>query len=303
MNLSAEDFTPLEAERKKHIFIEESQSTYWKDAYLRFKKNKLAVIATFVLLGIILMCIVGPLLSPHNYHYQDIRLKNQPPSSDNWFGTDYLGRDIFTRLWIGGRISLGIAFLGAFLDCIIGVFYGGISGYYGGKVDKFMMRFVEILVSIPYLVVVVLVSLIVGKGFFSMIIALTITGWCQMARIVRGQVLQLREQDYVLAAKALGTSPIKIISRHLIPNAMSVIIVTVAFDIPSFIFGEAFLSFIGLGIQAPLSSWGTMVSAAQQSMAFYPYQLFFPAFLISITMLSFQLIGDGLRDALDPKSH
>ena len=194
---------------------------------------------------------------------------------------------------------LGIA--GAAIDMLIGVVYGGVAAYFGGKTDAIMMRIVEILASIPYLLLVVLVSLIVGKGVGSLLIAMCLTGWCHMARLVRGQVLQLKDQEYLLAAKALGTPWYKVIFRHLIPNTLGVVIVAVTFDVPSFIFGEAFLSYIGLGVQSPMTSWGSLASNAQQTMAFYPYQLFFPAFFIALTMLSFQLLGDGLRDALDPK--
>ncbi len=202
---------------------------------------------------------------------------------------------------MGGRVSLTLGIVGALIDITVGLLYGGISSYFGGNIDNIMMRIVEILASIPYLVLVVLVSLVVGKGMGSLLIAMTLTGWCHMARLVRGQILQIKDQEYILAARALGTSPWKIIWKHLIPNTLGVMIVSVTFDIPSFIFGEAFLSFIGLGVQAPMTSWGALAAGAQQEMNFYPYQMFFPALLISLTMLSFQMLGDGLRDALDPK--
>ena len=210
-----------------------------------------------------------------------------------------VGIIVFTDQSISNNGAFGIA--GAAIDMLIGVVYGGVAAYFGGKTDAIMMRIVEILASIPYLLLVVLVSLIVGKGVGSLLIAMCLTGWCHMARLVRGQVLQLKDQEYLLAAKALGTPWYKVIFRHLIPNTLGVVIVAVTFDVPSFIFGEAFLSYIGLGVQAPMTSWGSLASNAQQTMAFYPYQLFFPAFFIALTMLSFQLLGDGLRDALDPK--
>jgi len=246
------------------------------------------------------MTVVGPWIA--KYPFQSISSDiNQGPSVEHWFGTDQIGRDIFARVWVGGRVSILIGLVGALIDTVVGSIYGGISGYFGGVVDDVMMRIVEILVSIPYLVLVILVSLIVGKGIGALILAMTLTGWCYMARLVRGQLLQIKEQEYILAATALGASPARVIGRHLIPNTLSIMIVAITFDIPGFIFGEAFLSYIGLGVQSPNTSWGALASAAQQQIMFYPYQLFFPALFISLTMLSFQLLGDGLRDALDPK--
>jgi oligopeptide transport system permease protein len=217
-----------------------------------------------------------------------------------------LGRDLFARVTKGGRISIIIAFFGAIIDTFVGVIYGGISGYFGGIVDDIMMRIVEILSSIPYLIVVILISILFSElqikgAILPLIIAMTITGWVGMARLVRGQILQIKEQEYVLAAQALGANSNRIILKHLIPNTIGVMIVAITFDIPSFIFGEAFLSYIGLGVKSPNTSWGALAQSGQQNMKFYPYQLFFPALFISLTMLSFNLLGDGLRDALDPK--
>lgn len=299
--LSKEDFQKVNPNEKFKDNIIRPNTTYWQDAWRRLKENKVAILALIILSTIIVMCIIGPYLTSYEYNIGDVSNNNQPPSKEHWFGTDGLGRDIFTRIWVGGRVSIGIGLIGAIIDIILGLTYGGIAAYFGGKVDNIMMRIVEILVSIPYLVVVVLVSLIIGQGILSLIIAMTITGWCNMARLVRGQILQIKEQEYILAAKALGTHPLKIIFQHLIPNTIGVMVVAATFDIPSFIFGEAFLSYIGLGVQSPMTSWGAMASSGQQNMMFYAYQLFFPALLISLTMLSFQLLGDGLRDALDPK--
>lgn len=274
---------------------------YWQDAWRRLRKNPVAILAIVMLAALAVMCVVGPGMTGYDYDAVSLSEKNALPSSEHWFGTDKMGRDLFTRVWIGGRISMILGIDGAAIDMLIGVVYGGVAAYFGGKTDAIMMRIVEILASIPYLLLVVLVSLIVGKGVGSLLIAMCLTGWCHMARLVRGQVLQLKDQEYLLAAKALGTPWYKVIFRHLIPNTLGVVIVAVTFDVPSFIFGEAFLSYIGLGVQAPMTSWGSLASNAQQTMAFYPYQLFFPAFFIALTMLSFQLLGDGLRDALDPK--
>ena len=286
-----DDFAAASDQGEGDVILRPSLN-YWQDAWRRLRKNPVAILAIVMLAALAVMCVVGPGMTGYDYDAVSLSEKNALPSSEHWFGTDKMGRDLFTRVWIGGRISMILGIAGAAIDMLIGVVYGGVAAYFGGKTDAIMMRIVEILASIPYLLLVVLVSLIVGKGVGS---------WCHMARLVRGQVLQLKDQEYLLAAKALGTPWYKVIFRHLIPNTLGVVIVAVTFDVPSFIFGEAFLSYIGLGVQAPMTSWGSLASNAQQTMAFYPYQLFFPAFFIALTMLSFQLLGDGLRDALDPK--
>lgn len=295
-----DDFAAASDQGEGDVILRPSLN-YWQDAWRRLRKNPVAILAIVMLAALAVMCVVGPGMTGYDYDAVSLSEKNALPSSEHWFGTDKMGRDLFTRVWIGGRISMILGIAGAAIDMLIGVVYGGVAAYFGGKTDAIMMRIVEILASIPYLLLVVLVSLIVGKGVGSLLIAMCLTGWCHMARLVRGQVLQLKDQEYLLAAKALGTPWYKVIFRHLIPNTLGVVIVAVTFDVPSFIFGEAFLSYIGLGVQAPMTSWGSLASNAQQTMAFYPYQLFFPAFFIALTMLSFQLLGDGLRDALDPK--
>lgn len=218
-----------------------------------------------------------------------------------WFGTDTLGRDLFTRTWYGTRVSLYIAFLAAAIDMVVGVAYGGISAYYGGRVDNVMQRIIEILVGIPNLVVVILMIMILDPGIISITIALTITGWTGMARIVRGQVLKLKGQEFVLASRTLGASNGKILSRHLIPNTLAMIIVNTMFTIPSAIFFEAFLSFIGLGLQAPDASLGTLINEGFDALQINPHIMIFPAMVISLIMIGFNILADGLRDALDPK--
>lgn len=217
------------------------------------------------------------------------------------FGTDYLGRDMFIRVIYGGRISLIVGFVAAFLNFVIGVLYGGISGYFGGRVDNIMMRIVDIIGSIPTLLYVILLMVIMSPGLGTIIVALSITHWLSMARIVRGQVLSLKEQEFVLAAKTLGASTKRIMLKHLIPNIMGPVMVSVTMQVPQAIFTEAFLSFVGLGISAPKASWGALCNDALAGLFTYPYQLFYPAVAISITILAFNLFGDGLRDALDPK--
>lgn len=275
---------------------------YWADAWRRFKQNKIALAAGILLLVLIFFIAFGPAISGYDYEAMDQSAINQLPSAEHWFGTDNLGRDLFARVWQGGRISIIIGLVAAAVSSVIGSLYGGIAAYFGGTVDDVMMRIVEILLSIPYLLVVILISVFTdSKSLGTMLVALTLTGWCGIARIVRGQMLQLKSQEFVLAANALGVSPIKIILKHMIPNTLSLIIVAITFDIPGYIFSEAFLSYVGLGIQSPQTSWGALASSAQDKFMFYPYQLFFPALMIALTMLAFTLMGDGLRDALDPK--
>lgn len=275
---------------------------YLADVWRRFRKNKLAIIALVMLLLLVFFAILGPTLSGYSFEEVDPMARNASPSASHWFGTDSLGRDLFARVWKGGRVSLIIGFLGALISAVAGCLYGGISAYFGGVVDTIMMRILEIIISIPYLIVVILFSITFNSsGLFTLILAMTVTGWCGTARLVRGQMLQLKGQEFVMAAKALGVNPMRIIVRHMIPNTLSVIIVSVTFAIPNYIFSEAFLSYIGLGIQPPNTSWGALASSAQTQFQFYPFQLFFPAIMIAITMLAFTMMGDGLRDALDPR--
>ncbi|GAA0123718.1 MULTISPECIES: ABC transporter permease [Clostridium] len=304
--LSKDKFQIIGCDTARSNEILRPSMTYWQDAWRRLKQNKVAILSLCILIIITIMAIIGPALgkaiSGVGYEVTNNDLLNQGPNAKNWFGTDMLGRDTFGRVWQGARVSLTIGFIGAIIDAVLGSIYGGISGFFGGIVDDIMMRILEILVSIPYLVIVILITMLFdNKGIGALVIAMTVTGWCYMARLVRGQLLQIKEQEYVLAAKALGASPSRIIVRHLLPNTLGVMIVAITFDIPGFIFGEAFLSYIGLGIQSPKTSLGALASAAQQNLIFYPEQLLFPALVISLIMLSFQLLGDGLRDALDPK--
>lgn len=300
--LSKEKFKIIGCENANADEILRPNITYFQDAWRRLKQNKVAIASLIILIIIIFMTIFGPYMVPYLQESIDQTSINVKPNLTHLFGTDQLGRDLFARSWYGGRVSIIIGVVGTLIEVTVGVIYGGISGYFGGFVDDIMMRIVEILISIPYLIIVILISLILGNGgIFSLIIAMTITGWCGMARLIRGQILQIREQEYVLAAQALGADTSRIIAKHLIPNTIGVMIVAITLDVPSFIFGEAFLSFIGLGVQSPNTSWGALAAGAQQNLMFYPYQLFVPSLLISLTMLSFNLLGDGLRDALDPR--
>ncbi len=281
--------------------ISKPSLSYWQDVWRRFRANRLAMVGLVLLSIIILMTIFGPMISGYDYTYMSYELKNSPPSAQHWFGTDDTGRDIFTRVCVGGRVSIIIGVVCTFVMFIIGASLGAIAGFKGGMVDDVIMRIVEIIGSLPYLVIVILISLALGRGMFSLIFAMTIVSWGGTARMVRGQVLQIKNMEYVLAARALGADSKRIILKHLLPNAMGVIMVSITFAIPGFIFSEAYLSFIGIGIQPPQTSWGALASAAKQYIIFQPYQLLFPSLLIVLTMLAFNLIGDGLTDALDPK--
>lgn len=295
-------FNIIGCEHEDNEKIARPQMTYWQDAWRRLKQNKIAMIAIVVLILIGVLTLVGQYLNGFSYEAMDSSLINSKPDGTHWFGTDELGRDIFSRIWKAGRVSIVIGLTAAFVSSIVGCIYGGISAFFGGRVDNIMMRIIEILMSVPYLLVVILISLILdSKGLGTLLLAMCLTGWCGIARLVRGQMLQISSQEYVTAAKALGVSPWNIIRKHLIPNTVGIIIVAITFDIPGYIFAEAFLSYVGLGIQSPDTSWGALASAAQQNLVFYPYQLFFPSLMIALTMLSFTLLGDGLRDALDPK--
>lgn len=295
------DFEPIDFEQSEAEKIAGTSTSYWKDAWRRFKKNKLAIASIIVIAFLAFMAAFGTWMSGQNYFDNDLMNANKPMSSDHWFGTDNLGRDLFARTWYGARISLFIGLMAAFIDLVIGVIWGSISGYIGGKVDEYMMRIADILTGLPYLLVVVLLMVVMPKGLWTLIFAMTITGWINMARIVRGQVMRLKTEEYVMAARSLGASTVRIVWKHLIPNTLGPILVTLTLTVPTAIFTEAFLSFLGLGVPAPQASWGTMTSDALDALRYYPYQLFFPAFFICITMLAFNIIGDGLRDALDPK--
>ena len=275
--------------------------SYWKDAWIKLRANPLAIFSFFVLILLILFAIIIPFVSRHTYYETHLSLKNQKPCGRFWFGTDELGRDVFVRIWWGARISLFVGMAAAVIDMIIGVFYGAFAALIGGKVEELMMRFSDILYSLPYLLIVILLMVIMEPGVTTIIVALTITGWINMAQIVRGQILQIKQNDYVVAAFMLGASRWRILFRHLIPNAIGPIITTLTLTIPAAIFSEAFLSFLGLGVQSPIASWGTMTSESLSALRYYPWRFFFPAIFISVTMLAFNLLGDGIRGAFDPR--
>ncbi|MDY0404799.1 ABC transporter permease [Virgibacillus sp. 179-BFC.A HS] len=301
-------FRPVDKTKMRSEVITRPSLSAWKEALLHILKNKLALLGLLLLTVIVSLAIIGPHLLPYSASEQNLLNANKAPSAKHWFGTDDLGRDMWSRTWMGARVSLIIGFAAALIDLIVGVAVGGVAGYMAGRgiagdrVDGILMRIVEVLYAIPYLLVVILLMVIMEPGIATIVLALSITGWVGMARIIRGQVLQLKSQEYVLAAQKLGTSNWKIIYRHLLPNTMGIIIVNLTFTIPTAIFAEAFLSFLGLGVQAPNASWGTMANdALGVILSGQWWRLFFPGLMISLTMFAFNAFGDGLQDALDPQ--
>lgn len=302
-------FVPIERSMQAVHIPPQPSVPLWQDRLRKLWKNKLAMLGLALLLLILLLAVAGPYMVSHSPSAQSLTNTNLPPSAEHWFGTDDLGRDVWARTWAGARISLAIGFAAAAIDLVIGILVGGISGYMAGRgrlgdrIDNILMRIVEILYSIPYLLVVILLLVIMKPGIFTMVVALSITGWVGMARVVRGQILQLKQQEYVLAAQKLGTSHAGILFKHLLPNAAGIIIVNLTFTIPAAIFSESFLSFLGLGVQAPDASWGTMANdSLGVILSGQWWRLFFPGLMISLTMFAFNAFGDGLQDVLDPRS-
>lgn len=287
--------------------------TFMQDAMRRLAENKVALVCIVVLVVMIVASIVAPMLSPFDFreqHYGHVNAAVMTRCDQagvagfghiHLFGTDTLGRDIFVRAWMGGRVSLTIAIVSALIDFFLGVCYGGISGYFGGTTDIIMMRILEIINGIPYLIIVILLMMILRPGMITIIIAYSLVGWIPMARLVRGQVVALKQQEFITAAEALGAKPARIIRKHLLPNTLSVVIVRVTLSIPAAIFSEAYLSYVGLGVPLPMCSWGSLAQAGIENFRVYPMQLMIPAICISLTMLAFNMFGDGLRDAFDPK--
>lgn len=310
LDLDKELFTPLSDEEKKFEQIVRPSVGYWADAWRRLKGNKVALVSLIMIIIIVIFAFLGPILMKKimGYTYYDTNLQGTDirPNLQHWFGTDELGRDLFVRTMYGARYSLIIAISAAAINLVIGVLYGGIAGFFGGKVDNIMMRIVDVLYSIPTQIYVIILMATFKKegstGLTTIIIAMAISYWVGMARIVRGDILQLKQQEFVLAAKTLGASKTRILFRHLIPNSMGSILVTLTLFVPQAIFTEAFLSFIGLGINAPLASLGTLANDASGLLSTAAYQLLFPAGVICLIILAFNLFGDGLTEALDPKN-
>lgn len=274
----------------------------WQDAWVRLKKNKLAMIGLFILAFVIIVCALAPWIMPYGYEEQDLRLGATAPNAVHWLGTDTFGRDMLTRIVYGGRVSLAVGFIATSVALLVGVTYGAIAGYFGGRIDAVMMRLVDIFYALPFMIFIILLMVVFGRNLLLLFLALGAVEWLTMARIVRGQVQNLRQQEYIEAAISIGLGPAAIIFRHVIPNVLGPVVVYTTLTIPQVMLLEAFLSFLGLGIQPPMSSWGLLISYGVESMEEYPWLLILPGLALSITLFALNFLGDGLRDALDPKA-
>ncbi len=300
--LKSDWFLPIDPSEKNDEFIAVESKSFLSEAWGRFKKNKRAVFGLIVVIFFILLAVFGPLISKFTYDEQNADVLNVLPNPTYWLGTDKFGRDIFTRLCYGARISLFVGFVSALINLIIGVVYGGISGYVGGKTDMIMMRTVDIIYAVPSMLYVILIMLVLGANVKSILIGICIPGWIGMARQVRGQIISLKEQEFALAALVLGASSRRILFKHLTINAIGPIIVQLTFLVPQAIFTEAFLSFVGVGISAPMASWGSMAQDSRQLITMYPIQLLWPTLAICLTIFSLNFLGEGIGDALNPKN-
>jgi oligopeptide transport system permease protein len=268
----------------------------WK----RFVKDRSAAASAGLILFLLIVALFGNFMAPYSYDMQNTAESLLSPSRAHWMGTDELGRDLFSRLIYGTRISMAVSLLTAFSALILGTCYGALSGYIGGRVDNLMMRGVDVIYALPDLLLIILITVVIGRGMMGVFLALSLVGWVTVARLIRGEVLRLKERSYIEAARALGGSHLRILFRHILPNTIGVLIVTLTFRIPSAILAESTLSFIGLGLTPPAASWGTLANEGWKALKFYPHLIIFPSLAIFITMLAFNFLGDGLRDALDP---
>ena len=313
LNLGKDAFEVVGPNIESSQVIVRKSMTYWQDAWRRLRKSKASMVCLVYLILLVIGSFLFPLVSGFSgseIHAAEVYAPPGTLCTDNtygtaghthWFGTDAIGRDVFTRVWLGAQISLFIGFMAAVTEFLIGLPYGGISGYLGGKIDMVMMRFLEIIVGIPYLIIVILLLVVMKPGLWTIVLALAIVGWTGLARLVRGQIVQLKEQEFVMAAKVLGAGSRRVIMNHMLPNTLGLVIVTLTMAVPGAIFSEAFLSFIGLGVQIPASSWGMLASDGIVELRSHPYLLFIPAAFICLTMLSLNILGDKLRDVLDPR--
>jgi oligopeptide transport system permease protein len=274
----------------------------WQDAWTRLRKNRLAMIGFGFLVLIMFLSLITPWIAPYGYEEQNLNLGATPPSAAHWLGTDNFGRDMLTRIFYGGRVSLMVGFIATAVALLIGVTYGAIAGYVGGRVDAVMMRLVDILYALPFMIFIILLMVVFGRNLLLLFLAIGAVEWLTMARIVRGQVQSLRQQEYIEAAISIGLGPAAIIRKHVLPNVLGPIIVYTTLTIPNVMLLEAFLSFLGLGIQPPESSWGVLISYGVESMEEYPWLLIFPGLALAMTLFALNFLGDGLRDALDPRA-
>ena len=277
-------------------------STLWSDAIYRLTRNKAAMFGAFILFVLILCAVLAPWIAPYSYSFQNLELGASPPSAAHILGTDVLGRDLLSRILYGARISLLVGFVATGVALVIGVSWGIVAGYAGGKVDSIMMRIVDVLYGLPFIIFIILLMVIFGRNLWLLFGAIGAVEWLTMARIVRGQVIGLKNQEFVMAAKAMGVSNISMFRKHLLPNILGPIAVYATLTIPQVMLLEGFLSFLGLGIQPPMSSWGTLIKDGVESMEEYSWLLIYPGLTFTITLFALNFFGDGLRDALDPKT-
>ena len=275
----------------------------WALAWKRMRRNPWLIVCATVLAVVLVACLLATWIAPYPYQQIDLGLGASPPGRDHWLGTDTLGRDLFSRCLYGGQISIAVGLVGTLVSVVVGVLYGSIAGYQGGRTDELMMRFVDLLYSLPYLFLVIILLVFFSSSIVMLFVALGLVQWLTMARIVRGQVLSLKHAEFVQAARLSGTRGAGILWRHLLPNMIGPIVVYGTLTVPSVILQEAFLSFLGLGVQPPQSSWGTLISDGAGVMALFPWMVFFPAAMLAAVLFSLNFLGDGLRDALDPRSH
>lgn len=301
------------AELKKESFVIKGKDTvrmesisrpslsFWQDAWRRLRKNKAAFVGLCIVILYTIMAIFAPMFSKYSMSDMDVTARNAFISAEHWLGTDATGRDLWVRIWMGARVSLSIGFIAAIINACVGAVIGGLCGFYGGKLDMIVMRIVDLLYGIPSLIITILIVMVLGKGIAPLIMAMCVVGWIGTCRFVRGEVYRIKEQDFVLAAKVLGIPDFKIIIKHIIPNILGMLVTNLCMAIPGAIFQEAFLSYIGLGITPPNCSWGVICKEGIQYLRYYPHQVFIPAFFVCTTMLALNLLGNGLRDAVDPK--
>lgn len=289
----------ISSDQLQHL---EKGTSLTQDAFSRLRQNKMAMVGLLILLFMITISLLTPLIAPYSYEQQNLELGASPPSAQHWLGTDILGRDQLTRIMYGSRISLTVGFIATAVALTIGVLWGAVAGFLGGRVDAVMMRIVDALYALPFTIFIILLTVIFGSSMLLLFLAIGAVEWLTMARIVRGQVLTIKRQEFVEAAISMGLSPWRIISRHLIPNVLGPVIVYTTLTIPSVILLESFLSFLGLGIQPPASSWGSLISGGVETMEEYPWLLIFPGLALTMTLFSLNFLGDGLRDALDPRA-
>ena len=300
--LTAQECTPVEIKRFDAEKIARPTITFWQGAWYKLRRNPIAVTSMILLAVLFFFTLFGSLISGEDYITISTTTKNIKPNGTYWFGTDAMGRDLFSRVWVGARLSVLIALVCSAIQMIVGCAYGGVMAYFGGVVDNFLMRVIEVITSFPSLLITLLIMMVVGKNVGGLLFAMCITSWCGTARSVRGQLMQLLETEYVQAAQMMGASSARVIVKHMLPNTVGILILDLCASIPTYIFTEASLSFLGMGL-SDVISLGVLISEGKAKLSFYPWQLFFPALILCLIVLAFNLLGDALRDALDPRTH